>query len=88
MHMTYTLTVSSQGQVIIPSHLRKAVGIKPGDKLTASVSNSMGSLEIRLKPGSIDWVRRLAGTATGLYGDVDKYIKHERTSWDRSKPWP
>lgn len=86
--MTYTLTVSSQGQVIIPSSLRKTVGIKPGDKLTASVYSSMGGLEIRLKPGSVDWIRRLAGTATGMYGNVDKYIEHERASWDRSKPWP
>lgn len=86
--MTYTLTVSSQGQIIIPSRLRKTVGIKPGDKLTASVSNSMGSLEIRLKPGSADWIRRLAGSATGLYGDIDKYIERERASWDRSKSWP
>ena len=86
--MTYTLTVSSQGQVVIPNQMRKLAGIKPGDKLTASVSHTIGGLEIRLKPKSIDWVRRLAGTATGVYGDVNKYIDHERASWDRSKPWP
>lgn len=85
--MIYTLTVSSQGQVLLPVQMRKIAGIRPGDKLTASVARTVGGVEIRLKPGSIDWVRRLAGTATGFYGDVDKYIEHERASWDRSKPW-
>lgn len=86
--MTYTLTVSSQGQVVLPVRMRKIAGIRPGDKLTASISQTVSGVEIRIKPGSIDWVRRLAGTAMGFYGNVDKYIDHERASWDRSKLWP
>lgn len=86
--MTYTLTVSSQGQVVLPVQMRKLAGIRPGDKVMASISQTVGGIEIRLKPGSVDWVRRVAGTATGYYGDVDKYIDRERASWNRSKPWP
>ena len=86
--MTYTLTVSSQGQIVIPATLRKLLDLKPGDKIIASTLKTVGGTEIRLKPGSIDWVRRLAGSAKGIYGDVNKYIEHERNSWDRSQPWP
>lgn len=68
--------------------MRRELGIKPGEKVTATIVQTVGGAEIRIKPGSVDWVRRLAGSATGIYGDVDKYIEHERASWDKSKPWP
>ena len=80
--MIYTLTVSSQGQIVIPSQVRKKLGIKSGDTLIASVTSSVGGPEIRLKPGSADWVRRLAGSATGVYGDVKDYVAQERRTWD------
>ena len=73
---------------MIPAMFRKIAGFKPGDKIIASILQTVGGTEIRLKPGSVDWVRRLAGTAKGVYGDVEKYIEHERNSWDRSQPWP
>ena len=40
------------------------------------------------KPNKINWTRRVAGIASGVYGDVDKYIEKERASWDKDKPWP
>jgi len=33
--MTYSLTISSQGQIIIPSKLWKYLGVQPKDKLRA-----------------------------------------------------
>lgn len=82
--MIYTLTVSSQGQVIIPSQIRKSTGIKPGSKLHLSVTQTPIGPQIRLTPEVSDWTKRFAGSATGLYGDINKYISNERNSWDRN----
>ena len=83
--MTYTLTISSQGQMIIPSGLRKDpdLNIKPQSKVEAR-KVKMGSRHvIVIEPPTESWVDRVAGTATGMYGDVEKYIENERNSWDR-----
>lgn len=40
------------------------------------------------KPDKIDWVRRVAGIASGIYGNAEEYIEKERASWDKNKPWP
>jgi len=81
--MTYTLTVSSQGQVIIPAKVRRLTGLKPGSKLHLSVTDTIAGPQIRLTPEITDWIDRFAGSATGLYGDIDKYIEDQRNSWDR-----
>ncbi len=36
-----------------------------------------------IEPDKINWARRVAGIAKGVYGDVDKYIERERDSWDK-----
>lgn len=81
--MTYTLTVSSQGQMILPIDARKKMGIKPGDKLKMYLNSDSKIPSATLEPANISWVDRVAGTAKGIYGDVDKYIENERKSWDR-----
>lgn len=80
--MNVTLTVSSQGQVVIPKKVRDRVGIKPGGKLLLTVTETATGPEIKLKPNPISWARRLAGTAKGIYGDVEEYIDKERNSWE------
>lgn len=81
--MTYTLTVSSQEHVVIPAQIRKLAGLKPGSKLHLSVSDTVAGPRIRLTPEVTDWVKRFAGSATGLYGNVDKYIQEQYNSWNR-----
>lgn len=86
--MTYTLTVSSQGQVVIPSQVRKMMGLTSGSKIKLRLEHKAHVPMVVIEPDKIDWIRRTAGIAKGFYGNVDKYIEHERASWDRSKPWP
>ena len=80
--MTYTLTVSSQGQIVIPSRVRKHLGILPGSKVKIR-PGKQGQTPIATLEPPTSWVERVAGTATGMYGNVDKYIEDQRNSWDR-----
>jgi AbrB family looped-hinge helix DNA binding protein len=80
--MTYTLTVSSQGQIVIPSEIRKYLGVLPGSKIKIRKALHGKTPIATIEPPS-SWVERVAGTATGMYGDVDKYIEEQRNSWDR-----
>lgn len=86
--MTYTLTVSSQGQILIPAQVRKIMGLGKGTKIKLRLDSKKSVPTAVIEPDKIDWVQRTAGISKGAYGDVDKYIEHERASWDRSKPWP
>lgn len=85
--MTYTLTVSSQGQIVIPVNVRKIMGLGRGSKVKLRIDQKALVPTAVIEPDKIDWVKRMAGITKGAYGDVDKYIEHERASWDRSKPW-
>jgi len=84
--MTYTLTVSSQGQIVIPSKVRTAMGISGGEKVKLRFEKKDRVPMVIIEPDKVDWVKRTAGIASGVYGDVDKYIEHERKSWDKVKP--
>lgn len=86
--MTYTLPVSSQGQIVIPVDVRRIMGLKKGAKVKLRIDASARVPTAIIEPDAVDWVKRMAGIAKGAYGNVDRYIKHERASWDRSKPWP
>lgn len=80
--MESILTVSSQGQIVIPSKARKLLGIKAGSKLRLKVTK--GKIPAAtLTPKPENWVEFYAGLGKGLYGDVDKYIEKQRKSWDR-----
>lgn len=86
--MTYTLTVSSQGQIVIPSQVRKIMGLSGKSQVRLRLEQKTRVPTATIEPAKVDWVKRTAGIAKGFYGNVDKYIEHERASWDRSKPWP
>ncbi|HLE50284.1 MAG TPA: AbrB/MazE/SpoVT family DNA-binding domain-containing protein [Patescibacteria group bacterium] len=85
--MTYVLTVSSQGQIVIPVRVRRAMGLMGGKKVKLRYEEKLRVPTATIEPGQVDWVARTAGIAKGVYGDVDKYIERERASWDKSKPW-
>ncbi len=67
--------VSSGSQVTIPSDVRKALGLKPGDKLLLVVRDN--HLIVMPKPKS--FAKSLRGIARGLY--PEDYLQKERDSW-------
>jgi len=58
------VTVGERGQVVIPSKARKALGIKPGDKLLA-LEGPMGSSVVFFKMKSFDMVIEKMSKAIG-----------------------
>ena len=80
--MTYTLTISSQGQIIIPSQLRKYLGVGPKDQLKAR-SDRKGKIPILVIEPPTSWVDRVRGVAKGVYGKGEKYIERERQTWGK-----
>lgn len=80
--MEHILTVSSQGQIVIPTKVRKLLGLKAGSKVRLNVNKGKIPTAI-LTPKPENWVEFYAGLGKGLYGDVDKYIEKQKKSWDR-----
>jgi AbrB family looped-hinge helix DNA binding protein len=69
-------TLSSKNQVVIPRDVRKALGLKAGDKLLFVLRGE--HLIVLPKPKSFAQATR--GLARGKYGR--DYLKKERESWD------
>lgn len=80
--MTYTLTVSSQGQILIPSLIRKHLGIAPGSQIKIRPT-LQGRVPIATLEPPVSWVDRVAGIAKGVYGKGEEYIQNERKTWDK-----
>jgi len=82
--MTYILTVSSQGQIIIPVKVRVAMGLSGGKKVKLRLDEKNLRVPTAiLEHGTVDWVERNAGVAKGVYGDINKYVEDEKSSWDK-----
>lgn len=62
--------------MVIPREMRRALGLKPGDKLLVEVRGR--TLTLRPKPKSFE--RATRGLARGKYGR--DYLKKERESWE------
>ena len=70
-------TISSKNQIVVPKEVRKALGIKAGDKLLVQVHG--GTVIMMAKPK--DHLKALKGIVPpGTYGD--DYVRKERNSWD------
>ncbi|HKM81142.1 MAG TPA: AbrB/MazE/SpoVT family DNA-binding domain-containing protein [Candidatus Acidoferrum sp.] len=69
-------TLSSKNQIVIPREARKALGLKPGDKLLFTVMGDR--LIVIQKPKS--FAAALRGLGRGLY--PPDYLEKERASWD------
>ncbi|MBI5614529.1 AbrB/MazE/SpoVT family DNA-binding domain-containing protein [Candidatus Gottesmanbacteria bacterium] len=82
--MNTLLTISSQGQVLIPIRARKILGVVPGDRLKLRVvqNDALSSLVLELPTKS--WTKRIAGVAEGQYGKGEEYVSSERDAWSRS----
>ena len=69
-------TLSSKYQITIPREMRRALGLKPGDKLLVVV---LGDSMIVLQEAQV--LRRcITGIGKGLY--PADYLKKERESWE------
>lgn len=70
-------TLSSKNQIVIPREARKALGLKPGDKILVVVRG--GRVLVLKKPEAHhDAIQGLAGG--GRYSST--YLGKERRSWD------
>lgn len=69
-------TLSSKNQIVIPREARKALDLKPGDKLLVIVRGR--DLLVLQKPKS--YHKAIRGIARGLY--PKDYLRKERESWD------
>ena len=69
------VTLSSKGQIVLPRHLRKALGLSEGDRLSIRLEND--HLEIRpiYPPPSLSW-RRWRGRLRGTNALQDHLAEH------------
>ena len=70
------VTLSSKYRITIPLEMRRALGLKPGDKVLVVPKGN--SIIILKKPKSFAVAVR--GTGKGLY--PEDYLKKERDSWE------
>ena len=73
-----TVKMSSKNQIVVPKEARERIGVGPGDELLVFAKRDR--IIILRKPDGL--LNYLAGSAKGIYGDVDEYIRQERSSWD------
>jgi AbrB family looped-hinge helix DNA binding protein len=69
-------TLSAQNKIVIPIEARKALGLKPGDKVLIIVRS--GRLLVLRKPKS--YCAAIRGLARSAY--PKNYLRKERQSWD------
>lgn len=68
--------LSSKNQIVVPLEARKALGLKPGDKLEIVVKGNL--IMMFAKPKS--WEAAIRGIGRGIY--PKDYLEKERQSWD------
>jgi AbrB family looped-hinge helix DNA binding protein len=69
-------TLSSKNQIVIPREARRALGLKPGDKLLVVLKGD--KIIILEKPKS--YREAITALGRGLY--AENYLKKERDSWE------
>ncbi len=73
------MKVSSKYQIAVPSDVRRALGIKAGDRLGVEVRDGL----IMLRPQAGTVADRLYGTGRGIFGpDPVAYIRALRDEWE------
>ena len=74
-----SVKVSSKHQIAVPGQVRRALGIKAGDRLGVEVRDGL----ILLRPQRETVADRLYGTGRGIYGpDPVAYIRALRDEWE------
>jgi AbrB family looped-hinge helix DNA binding protein len=81
--MENVLTLNQKSQIVISKAIRKSLGLKPGDQLTAVVEGD----KIVLRPTPKSPTARLRGLGKGTWGNrakIDAYIEKLRDEWERA----
>lgn len=76
------VTVSSKYQIVIPSSLRRALDLRPGDQLMVELADG-GEVRLRIRPRS--YTDALRGLHRDVWRDVDAraYVREERETWGK-----
>ncbi len=78
-----TTTVSSRYQITLPAEVRKALGIKPGDRLEVEVEG--GRIVLRLaRPPIRDLLKKLQGESPEAIREVGEATGHDAAAYVRA----
>jgi AbrB family looped-hinge helix DNA binding protein len=81
--MEAVLKLNEKSQIVICKQIRRTLGLKPGDQLSAVVEGD----KIVLRPEPKNLARRLRGIGKGTWGDrtkIDAYLDKLRNEWERA----
>ncbi len=81
--MESVLKMNEKSQIVISKKIRKILGLKPGDQLTAAVEGN----KIILRPKPRSPAARLRGLGKGTWGNktkIDAYLDKLRDEWKRA----
>ncbi len=81
--MESVLKLNEKSQIVISKKIRKILGLKPGDQLTAAVEGN----KIILRPKPRSPAARLRGLGKGTWGNktkIDAYLEKLRDEWERA----
>lgn len=87
MAESYESTLTSKGQVTVPSRLRSALGLKSGDKLVFRL-DEQGKVHVEARSASLgDLLGAVKNGPPGIDGDqVARWIKQSRGNrWQPAK---
>ncbi len=73
--------MNEKSQIVISKKIRKILGLKPGDQLTAAVEGN----KIILRPKPRSPAARLRGLGKGTWGNrtkIDAYLDKLRGEWE------
>jgi AbrB family looped-hinge helix DNA binding protein len=78
-----SVKVSTKHQIVVPSAVRRQLGIKAGDRLEVRVERG----EVVLHPRPARASERLRGLGKGMYGpDPVGYVRELRDEWEDRLP--
>lgn len=79
MALPVTVKVSKRHQIALPSRARRALNIRPGDRLLVDIQDGL----IVLVPRPEDYVAHMAGLYKEVWAGVDgaEYVDEEREAW-------
>ncbi len=81
--MDSVLKLNKKSQIVISKKIKKILGLKPGDQLTAAVEGN----KIILRPKPRSPAARLRGLGKGTWGNktkIDAYLDKLRDEWKRA----
>ncbi len=81
--MDLVIKLNQKSQIVISKKIRKVLGLKPGDQLTAAVEGN----KIILRPKPRSPAARLRGLGKGTWGNktkIDAYLDKLRDEWKRA----